>query len=215
MAITYPRELPSYKLAECTFVLDDNVSMSPSARGLVVNRTQTIDPAWRAVITSGLLENEMRSIWSAWKKSLRGLKTFVAYDLQRPTPRAYPAATAPGQISAGWSGTATVTAVGAVGAAGALGLSGLPSGYQAKVGDRVGLEQGGRYGYYEILEDNTAAGGAIVLTVAPFLHTTVFTTAAVARLWRPKCQFVLDWNTWRETTVPDPTPVSFKAIQVL
>lgn len=212
MAITYPRDLPSYDLAECSFNLDDNVSMSPSARGLVLNRTQTLDPVWRAVITSGLLQTDMRAIWSAWKKSLGGLRPFVAYDLQHPMPRAYPTATAPGHISAGWNGTADVTALGA---GGALSLAGLPSTYKAKAGDRIGIEQAGRYGYYEILEDKTALAGAVTLTLAPFLHTTVFTTAATARLWRPKCQFVLDWNSWQETTVPEPTPITFQAVQLL
>lgn len=210
MTITYPRDLPAGDLVECTFVLDDNVTQSAS-RGLVINRTQVMDPVWRATIETGLMYREQEAIWSAWKKSLRGLNGFIAYDRKRMAPFAYPGAKTPGDISSGWSGTATVTSIGL---SGALGLSGLPATYQAKVGDRVGLEQSGRYGYFEVIEDSTATAGALTVTVTPFLQS-VFTTAATARLWRPKCKFSLISSTWREVGKAEPTAVSFEAVQIL
>ncbi|TPN79961.1 hypothetical protein [Mesorhizobium sp. B1-1-2] len=214
MTITFPRELPDYLLTECSFDLLDNVSSSSSRKGLQINLSQVVDPTWKATIQTRVRKHfdPQQAVWSAWKNSLRGLKSFVAYDLARPRPLAYPNAAASTDIAAGWDGTATVTSLGL---SGALGLSALPTAYQAMVGDRVGLEEGGHFGYYEVLENKTAVAGVATLTVVPFLHTTIFTTAAVARLWRPKCQFILDWNSWSAPATTQSGAVSFNAYQRL
>jgi hypothetical protein len=216
VTITYPRDLPDDHLAECTFDLPDNVASSSSSKGLVINRSQVVDPTWKAhiqTIQRASFEQADLATWSAWKKSLRGLKTFVAHDRAVPNPIAYLSAESAADIETGWDGTCTVTSLGA---SGALALSGAPAGYKASVGDRAGLEQSGHYGYYEILEAVTADGsGVMTVTVAPFLHTTVFTTAAVCRLWRPKCQFALDWNSWSDPRAGQPSSISFDAYQVL
>ena len=215
MTLTYPRELPDDALTECTFDLLDNVASSSSSKGLVINRSQVIDPTWKAHVQTRphmSFDQTTLAMWSAWKKSLRGLKTFVAYDRAVPNPIAYPGAKSPADISTGWDGTASTTVLGA---SGTMWISG-PANYKVKAGDRVGLEQSGHYGYYEILEDATANSlGAVLVTVAPFLHTTVFTTSAVARLWRPKCQFALDWNSWSDPRTGQPSSISFDAYQVL
>lgn len=215
MAITYPRPLPSASLIDCTFDLLDGTAMSASHRGAVLNMTRTADPTWRANISTrplNWMDGQLWAEWSAWKKSMQGgLKTFVAWDVNRPRPFAYPNAQSPADIGAGWNGTATVTSVGL---SGQLGLSGLPSTYQAKIGDRVSLRQGDYYGYYEVLESVTASAGAATLTVTPFLQT-VFTTSAVARLWRPECRFVIDWRSWQESGSTERKPFSFEAYQRL
>lgn len=374
MTIIYPRELPDHDLAECTFDLMDNVKSSASAKGLMMNRSQTVDPTWKIRVQTETVPNHEVAIiaaWSSWKKSLRGLKTFVTYDTNWPAPLAYLSATTPADViasipygnllgnpgfelgatvwsgfgtgitittvnqrtglngvtldkgspsggtqrqvqqnvsgiiagasytvsawikgggassagaylilnwkngsgtlvsqsvvvadhsysatyaqisgsaaapagatnvdvifrhatsgtsqfligddlefklvtGAGFDGTATVNSLGL---SGSLGLSDMPPGYQAKAGDRVGLEEDGHYGYYEVLENATANGsGVITLTVAPFIHTSVFTTSAVCRLWQPKCQFWLDWNSWSAPRTGQPGSVSFDAYQVL
>ncbi len=172
---------------------------------------------WRFRLSTYTLRPPALAEWISWKNSLRGgLRTFVASDSRRSAPLTYPTATAPGDVSSGWSGTATVTSVGT---SGALGLSGLPTAYQFKAGDRIGLEQGSplRRGYYEVLEDVTASGGAATVTVAPFLHTGIFTTSATARIWRPTCELVIDWQSWTETEGDIPTfaAISFEAWQKL
>lgn len=216
MAITYPRTLPGcVRLATLTLV--ENVVPSPSGKGLVINRSQVNDPVWRLSLSTAMMHQSDAAEWISWKNSLRGgLRTFVASDSRRPAPLAYPTATAPGDVSSGWSGAATVTSVGT---SGALGLSGLPTAYQFKAGDRIGLEQGSplRRGYYEVLEDVTASGGAATVTVAPFLHTGIFTTSATARIWRPTCELVIDWQSWTETEGDIPTfaAISFEAWQKL
>jgi hypothetical protein len=137
------------------------------------------------------------------------LRQFVAYDV-RKTPRAYPTAKASTEISGAWDGTADVVSLGA---SGVLGLSSLPTNYQFKIGDRVGLEQNGRHGYYEVIEDATAISGSVSVTVTPFLHTGIFTSAAVCRVWRPLCKFIIDTTSWNEQGTVENTPVSFKGYQ--
>lgn len=219
MAIIYPRPLPSDALTNCTFDLLDATAYSPSARGLKMNVSQTADPVWKASIASrplNWMDGSDLAEWSAWKKSMRGgLKDFTAWDLNRARPLAYQAASGPADISSGWDGTATVSSVGT---GGELGLSALPATYQAKVGDRIGLKEtvGGvtYYGYYEALEAATASSGAVTLTVAPLIHR-VFTTSAVATLWRPVCRFIIDWQSWQESGSADRKPFSFEAYQRL
>ena len=216
MAITDPRELLNYHLSEGWLELIDNVAMSPSGRGSFINLSQVNDPVWQFHLRTGLLYPHQVAQWSAWMKSLRGgFVTFLAYDVRRAAPLAYPDATAPGSISLGWSGTAVV---GALGVSGTLSLTGCPATYQFKAGDRIGIEQGSplRYGYYEVLEDATANGsGAVTVTVTPFLHTTIFTPGALARIWRPKCRLVIDWTTRREFGTKEPDEISFDAWQRL
>lgn len=215
MAITYPRPLPNNgRMQECWFDIVDNVAFSPSGRNqTLINLSQVDDPVWRGTFLTPPLEHEERPVWSAWHKSLRGgLKFFVAYDVRHSRPRAYPSANASTDIQGGWNGTAVVSSVSGA----TLGLTGLPANYQFKAGDRVGLEQSGKYGYYEVLEDITANGSGVAsITVAPFLHTGLFNTSAVCRVWRPLCQFVIDQNSWSEQGTKEIAPVSFNGFQRL
>lgn len=207
-------DLPIAETRECTFEIDDGTKSSPFNRGQAFNLTQVTDPVWWARIETPILSAAQRQQWSAWKHSLRGgFNRMRAYDTARRSPLAYPAATAPGQISTGWAGTGSASALGA---GGALTVSGLPAGYKASVGDRVGIEQGGRYGYYSILAAATAnAGGVISLSVAPFLHLEYFSVGATVRLWRPRALFIMDWSSWSLPERVEDTAASFQAYQVL
>lgn len=211
MAIIFPRPLPDYSLTRGTFRLIDPVASSASHAGAKLNMSQVVDPAWIfEAETMPLWDNERRP-WTAWKNSLRGgLRQFLAYDITRNPPLAYPAAKMPEDICAGWNGTASVSSVGL---SGELGLASLPPSYQFKEGDRIGLEEGKARGYYEILEDAVAVGSKAVVTVAPQLHTGIFTNAAVARLWLPVAKFILDWQSWNEETIGGPSQISFTAYQ--
>lgn len=219
MAITYPRPLPSDRLTNCTFDLLDGTVSSASHRGTRINVTRTSDPTWKASIAStplNYLQRVEMAKWSAWKKSMQGgLKHFTAWDINRPTPLAYPNANQPSDIGSGWNGDATVTNVGG---SGALSLSDLPSTYNVATGDRVGLKQTVSgvtyYGYFEVIEDVVAAAGIATLTLVPFIPS-VFTTSATATLWRPVCRFVIDWQSWTESGSTDLKPFTFEAYQRL
>lgn len=218
MALVFPRDLPGCGARTVLLELADNVAMSASAGGRVINRSQVNDPVWRCSVETYTLRAPGRAEWGAWKNSLLGgLRSFLVVDSRRRWPLAYPDARAPAQISAGWAGTASVTALGA---GGMLTLAGLPAGYKLTAGDRIGLEQGTplRRGYYEVMESVTASGaGVVAVPVAPFLHATIFTTAAVARLWQPRCECVIDWQSWRDQTggVPSMGTMNFEAWQKL
>ncbi len=212
--ITYPRELPSYHLSQGWIDMIDNIALSPSGKGTVINLSQVNDPVWKGTFETGLLSVAEQAVWSSWRKSLRGgLKTFLAYDVRRQTPLAYPTAKLPTDISGAWDGNAVVASLGL---SGALGLSDLPANYQFKAGDRIGLVEDNHYGYHEVMEDVVANGaGVAAVTVSPFLFTEVFTTAAVAVIWRPKCQFIIDVKTWAESGTVEPSAVSFVGAQKL
>jgi hypothetical protein len=214
MTITYPRQLPNNAhMSEAWFELMDNVAASPFGNGNKINLSQVNDPTWKGTFKTGILNRDDAAIWQAWKKSLRGgIQKFIAYDVRKSTLRAYPNAKSAANIAPGWDGTCTVASVGL---SGALGLSGLPlAGLQFKAGDRVGLEQAGFYGYYEVMEDVTGGASTASITVAPFLHSTVFTAGtAVCRLWRPWCKFVI--TDWVESGTVEDAPVNFSGVQTL
>lgn len=194
MALTFPRPLPECGLRSGTLTLAENVAMSPSGKGAFANLTQVNDPVWLFAGETYTLRPALRAEWGAWKISLQGgLRSFLAFDTRRRAPLAYAGARSPDDIKAGWAGTANVVTLGA---GGVLTLSGLPAQYRFTPGDRIGIEQGAplRRGYYEVIEPAGADGaGSATVTVAPFLHTALFSPGAVARLWRPVCELVLDW----------------------
>lgn len=209
-------ELPNYGLVDCLFTRQDSVARSRWNGGLQSSATETASTIWRARISTGRLTGDRRAEWHAWLGKLRGgIDGFLAYDKTKPFPRAYPNVTAASGVSAGWNGTATVSSLGA---SGALALASLPAGYQVKAGDPVGLEEGGRYGYYIASADVTANGsGAVTISVRPYLHTALFTTSATARLFRPLCAFTLDDGSWSDggSSWLAPAPIAFTGTQIL
>lgn len=214
MAITFPRPLiDNAHMSEAWIDLVDNVAFSASGNGGFINFSQVNDPLWKGTFVTGILDVPTQAVWSAWRKSLRGgINAFIAYDVRKSAPIAYPNAKVPGDIQLTWDGTADVLALGA---SGALQIGNLPVTYQFKVGDRIGLEQGGHYGYHEVLEDAAAVEGTVTLNVTPLLFTTLFTTSAVCRVWRPVCQFMIDQSSWVEQGTVENTPVSFNGLQRL
>ncbi len=204
--------LPDYRLSTGSFELQEPVSGSQSAKGLKTNLTVTIDPFWTFEAETMPLWDDERRIWTVWKNKLRGgLVKFTAYDITRD-PLAYPGAQSASDISAGWDGTGTAASLDA---SGELEISGLPSGYQLKAGDRVGIEAAaGHLGYYEAVEDASANGsGVLTAQVAPFISTTLFSAGDTVRLWRPKCRFTLDSSSFSSPTIGPINSVSFRAMQ--
>lgn len=207
-------DMPIDHLVECTFTLQEGTVSSGFNRGMTFNISQVSDPVWRVRVETKPLRRTDRQTWHAWKLSLKGgINRFRAFDMGQMAPLAYEGAQSPAQIGAGWSGNATVTSVGL---SGALTLAGVPASYQASVGDRVELSQGAFTALYEIIAPAVAtSGGALALTVAPLLHRSTFTTAAVARLWRPRALFIMDHTSWSHQVVANPTSATFEGYQVL
>ncbi|WP_105437509.1 hypothetical protein [Neorhizobium sp. T25_13] len=205
--------LPSARLLECTFSLDDGTVSSAFKRGVSFNITQVFDPTFRARIQTMPLDQAGMQAWTAWKARLRGgLNRFAAYDTSRAAPLHYLGARTPDEVAPGWAGAGSLASVGV---GGAISVTGAPAGYVATEGDRLALEQSGYVALYEIVSNATASGaGAIDLSVYPFIQS-YFTAGAVARLWRPKGLFRIDWTSWQMAVVASPSSISFEGYQVL
>jgi hypothetical protein len=206
--------LPYTNLAYCALTPIQNVVSASVGRGLTVNVFEISEQLFRIdVQTVDLIPHGApHAAWRAWRAKLRGgLNTFSTWDVNKRTPLAYPSATSAASISGAWGGTATVTALGA---SGALSLSGLPAGYVLSAGDYIGLEESGRYDLYEVATTVTANGsGVVTVSVLPYLRSTVFTTAAVARIWRPVAAFILDPQSWQEDGSHTRCRISFSGTQ--
>jgi hypothetical protein len=205
-------EIPSYKLTQCIIQPVESVGRARIGRGTSLALTETMDTIFRVDVQTIPLIEADRAAWRAWKSKLRGgLDQFSLYDASKPTPLAYPNATSAASISGSWDGTADVTTLGA---SGALALADLPANYVVTQGDYIALEEGGRVDLYQASASITANGsGVVTVSVRPFLRTGIFTTAAVARLWRPKGVFVIEPESWSESAEILPGPISFSGIQ--
>lgn len=212
MAISHPRLLPLMRFEECTFLLDPGVATARHARGRAGTSSQVRDALWFAKFETARLSVPDSATWQAWVNTQRGgLNLFLAWDVFRSEPLAYPAGV-PEILAATWDGEASVTSLATPGE---ITLGGVPAGYQATAGDRIGLVQSGRYGYFEISASAVADGlGGLSVEVQP-LVPEIFTTAAVAVLRRPLVALKLDWQSVSAPALNDPGPVSFSAAQVL
>lgn len=202
MAIIYPRELIDYNLQTGSIEWSDGTVATSSNKGQSINISSVMEPVAQIRVETGLLYPDQVRDWSAWKNSLRGgTQFFIAADVRRRKPKAYPNLTAL---------TANVTAL----TRSTISLSGLnPLNYIASAGDRIGLEQNGRYGYYEVLETVVASNGGVTLTVYPFVHTAYFNTLATCRLVDAKAKFKIDWQSWTAPDTKEPASVTFTGTQ--
>ena len=210
MVVTYPRDLHNYRLSTCTFTFNDGVSVSRTASGRAVSAVEHSDPYLGLKVQTPRLQISERHPWEAWKDSLRGgLKSFLAYDISRKEPLAYPNGVP--QIVAGtWDGTGTLSDLDAH----LITATGAPTGFKMTAGDHIGLVEGGKYGVFRVTEDATATT-SIAVSVDPFIPSTVFTTAATVVFWRPKAEFILLSSTWSNPVNTDFAPISFEAVQKL
>jgi len=212
MTITHPRGLPLTRFDECSFVLDPGVAVARHGRGLAGTVSQVREPQWAVRFQTPRLSVMDAAKWQSWLNTQRGgLNRFLAWDVFRAEPFAYPAGV-PAILAATWDGEATVSSLAT---AGVIAAAGLPAGYQATQGDRVGLVEGGRYGYFEISADAVANGsGAISLEIEPQVQA-IFTSAAIVVLRRPLIMLQLDPASVSAPQTNDPGSISFNAAQVI
>jgi hypothetical protein len=205
-------EIPSYKLTQCLFEPAESVGRARIGAGVSLALTETMETVFRVDVETIPLSAAERAAWRAWRSKLRGgLDLFSMYDVSKANPLNYPSATASTSISGSWDGTADVTSLAA---SGVLGLSSLPAGYVLSAGDYIGLEESSRYDLYTVASNVTANGSGVAsVSVLPYLRTGIFTTSAVARIWRPKATFVIDIESWSESAGVSPSPISFSGIQ--
>ncbi|MBX3580839.1 MAG: hypothetical protein KF810_02945 [Rhizobiaceae bacterium] len=206
----FPRELNSYQLAECTFLIVEGVALSRAGKGRAITAIDQFDPWVMARIRTGPLTHAERRAWSAWKNSLRGgMKHFLAYDQARSWLLNYPHGV-PEIIAETWNGEAIVTELSAY----EMTVEGAPEGFVMLPGDALGLVLDGKHGWFEVTEASTAGGDEMTIAFAPYAPPTLFTVGSTAVLYRPKAKFVLDPDSWEETADTKLSPISFTALQV-
>ena len=175
MAISYPRTLPFNDCIDAVFTITRQNQKSRTRAGAsqVLN---TGTSYWMAEIETLPISGRDRLALVAWMESLRGgLKTAYIFDASAKRPRAY-AAALPGGMSAGGFDVTSV-------AANAIGVSGLPSGFQFKVGDKIGLVEGAKRALHHVVEDVT--GSSVTLSVEPEVRLSLFSTSATLTVEKP------------------------------
>lgn len=210
MTISYPRDLFSYRLGECTFSLVEPVSVSRTGGGRAISAVEYADPYWSArFVTHNPTMPTERKGWSAWKKSLRGgTKSFLAYDKTRCELIAYPKGH-PSIIDSSWNGQGTVSAL----EPRLITALGAPSEFTMHEGDHIGMVENGRYGLFEVQETVVRGGSTIAVPVEPTIPLNIFTAAATVVFYRPRAEFILLGDTWNERGTMEFSPVSFEAMQ--
>lgn len=204
MAITFPRTMILCGVRTIDFKIARYVSTNLLYGGKTQVREQA-EPRWMATFSYAPMPRTEFQALQSWLDSLRGgLRDFYAFDPLKSLPVNYRSSGLPG----GFGGTGTVSSVTVNG----FTVSGLPSGFVLKAGDMVGLEEGAKRGLYRITED--ATGASVALTVEPRVNTTLFSSAAVARVVRPVCVMTLDGESISDQrTAQIRNPITFSAIQ--
>jgi hypothetical protein len=194
MAITFPRDLPSVLRVPGESFRLERFMQTNRFRGGSDDVIEVADPRWRLSWSLGDVDDATYQELEAFFESLiGGAREFLAYRRNRPRPRLYRSGFSGESRHGGgaFDGSATVTALSAT----QVTLATLPSAFALKAGDMVGLVEDGRYGLHMALEDATAVGGVVTLTVEPKIKTNLFSTSATAQFDRPKAKMILtDWN---------------------
>jgi hypothetical protein len=178
MAITFPRPLPDIDhddWVKIDFMIDDPVKTSASGARLI-NYTQTEDAIWVADIETKPLDENEFSAFDAWNLSLRsGLRSVL---FRHPT-EGYPKAHRGNHSPADDPGNLVSVTDGNV-----LSVNSVDAGLLLSVGDRIGLEQAGRY-YIGRITEVSGAGTTRSITVEPPPFDTVAQAGAVVRFANP------------------------------
>lgn len=215
MAISYPRSFPANaQFDSVDFKLGDLSVQNTLESGAV--QTMEMGPSlWTATFSTIDLQMRDRQIWQAWELTLRGGRTFLAFDPEKVHPAAY-GADVLGLTRAGggaFDGTATLTSVTAT----TVTVSALPAAYQAKAGDMLSFPWNSSHALHMVAEDATADGsGAATFKVVPPVQTSPAPSGgATVRLVQPVCVMKIKPGTFSAPARPAnaPQPVSFECVQ--
>ena len=187
-----PRELPDWlnfdPSTSLRLVRDQSRNVRRGGTMQVIDKS---DPRWMLEAVTAPMHQPDASALDAWLDSLRGgLRDFLYPDIRRRYPREYP----DGFDGLDRFGGGAFDGVGQVDGltATTVTVSGLPGALALKAGDAIGLEEGGAYGLHTIVEDATAVGGVVTVSVEPFVKLGIFSPAATARFAYPKVCMTLD-----------------------
>ena len=182
MAITYPRTMPSEGAETQNFTLQRVDFGTADGAGRMASVTSG-EPLWRLEINLGEMDADTADAWRAWLRSPRGAgKTFYARDLRRPYPKAYPAGFSGlnRHGGGGFPADGAPTSWSLNGTRDVLTLTGLPSTFAIKAGDLIGFVWSTtRRAMVAAIEDVTASGGVLAVTVEPPVPQAVSGSAAI------------------------------------
>lgn len=198
--MTLPIAMPSSGIALQSFEPEWVTYESPAAGGRL-DAIAAGTPLWTAVWQTGRMGEARSDAIRAFKARLRGsTRTFLARDLARPFPAAFPGGFAALTRAAGgaFNGAATAWSqtIGSDGEA-TVRLYGLPASFPLSVGDYIGWKwdaAGSPAGSYDrralvrVVTPATGNGsGVIDVLVEPPLDTLVVPVGAIAHLDNPCC----------------------------
>lgn len=216
MAISYPRPFPAgaYFGSGTAFRLLD-LSVQKTLQAGAVQSIDLGPSLWTATFQTVELQMRQRQVWQAWELTLRGGRTFLAYDPEKQFPSAY--STGVLSLTRAGGGTFDGTAILASVTATSVSVTGLPAGYIAKVGDMLSFPWNNVHALHQIMEDATANGaGAATFRVWPRVQTTPAPAGGAAvRMVQPWCVMKIKPGTFSApaSTSNSPTPVSFEGVQ--
>ena len=186
MTITYPRDPHPLiqRVPRLRFDYEPFGAMSRSAGGAIAFQEKAGGSLWELALTTIPLDRREYDGLHAWVLSLKGGRTFKAWDFQRCFPLAYGlgALDLTRHSGGAFDGTCNVTAAGGA----TIALGNLPSTYKVTAGDYVSFDWLAGRALVKALEDATAVNGVITgLTVGPWLlgGGTVPVTATLVRAW--------------------------------
>jgi len=197
----------------CRFDLVETAQFG-MARGGLAQVIGAGAPRWRATYQTRPLRADHVRQWEVWWQRLRGgLNGFHAIPCLQRQPADYCGVDLASMTRAGggaFTGIATLTALDTT----TLSISGLPAGFVFRAGDFVGLREGGNRGLHRILADGAASGGgAVTVSVVPFVLTNVFTTSAEVVIKDPSCLMVPEQGSFSGEQMATASPVTFSGIQ--
>lgn len=207
-------DLPANIFSSGGFDLEEYMAINRS-RGTEIDVFEVAPRRWSCQYQTRHLLRADAQTWKAWHNSLRGgLNQFYGYDPERPYPKDYSTGFA-GQTRHGggsFDGTGTITSVAD---AHTITLATLPSTFQFRAGDLIGLVDGSYRAVHEVTADAIASAGAAALTVEPAIITSIFDTSSTFNLVRPKAVMLLVPGTWSAPRDVEGGIIRFQGIQVL
>jgi hypothetical protein len=214
MTILFPREMPTFGFDNCDFDLK-RVDAVNRSNGGAIDAIELAEPYWSMTAKTVNLSIADRGRWQAWKASLKGSKTFYAFDPDKVYPAAYGKAVLAllRYGGAAFDGTARLTGT----TAGAISIADLPPNFAFTWGDHVsiGMSVGTRRSLHVIQADVAGSNlGTATVAVEPPVRAGADLAAAV-QLVRPTCIMKLVPGSFSAPGSGRAAPVSFQGAQPL
>lgn len=180
MALTFPRDMPTGGVAGQKFEPQRVDFLSPEAGGHIGGVSAGF-PRWAMTLALGPMGEDDGDAWHAFIPALNGqARTFYAWDLSRPYPKAYPGGFA-GMTRGGGGAFPSDGAVSSWSISGdreGLTLGGLPANFALSLRDMIGFRwtTSGAQRRHAVRVSEAAAGssgGAVTVSITPPLPVLV------------------------------------------